>query len=74
PMHIASAFNKPLVAIFGPTNPLRTGPFGSNSKVIKADIDCSPCYKKTCSKMTCMDMIKVNQVLDVIGKFKTELF
>lgn len=64
PMHIASALDKPLVAVFGPTNPVRTGPFGKNHKIIQAKIDCSPCYKKTCSKMTCMNIISVNQVFE----------
>ncbi|HIJ59452.1 MAG TPA: glycosyltransferase family 9 protein [Nitrospirae bacterium] len=66
PMHIASALERPLLAIFGPTNPIRTGPFGTKHKVIKAEIACSPCYKRTCSKMDCMNNISVNKVISEI--------
>jgi heptosyltransferase-1 len=39
PMHIAAAVGTPLVAIFGPTDPTRTGPYGRDHKVICADGD-----------------------------------
>lgn len=48
PMHIAAALGKPLVAPFGPTNPIRTGPYGSMKSVIRLNIECSPCYRRTC--------------------------
>lgn len=46
PMHLATALNKPLVAIYGPTNPARTGPFGRGETVARLDLPCSPCYLK----------------------------
>lgn len=62
PMHIAAAFGKPLVAIFGSTNPLRTRPWGGG-KVLKKDIPCSPCYLRTCPRdFTCMRSITVEEV------------
>ncbi|MFQ3574594.1 MAG: glycosyltransferase family 9 protein, partial [Thermodesulfovibrionales bacterium] len=66
PMHIAAALNKPVVAIFGPTNPTRTGPYGKNCRVLIPKIDCAPCYKKKCVKMNCMNHITTNQVLDAL--------
>lgn len=68
PMHIAAALNKPLVAVFGPTSPLRTGPYSRNCQVVNADVGCAPCYKKTCAKMTCMKSIDAKNVLDAIEK------
>lgn len=46
PMHLATALNKPLVAIYGPTSPDRTGPYGRGETVARLDLPCSPCYLK----------------------------
>ncbi|HEY5910249.1 MAG TPA: glycosyltransferase family 9 protein [Verrucomicrobiae bacterium] len=48
PMHIAAALHKPLVAIFGPTEPRRTGPYGQLDSVLQLDLPCSPCLKSRC--------------------------
>lgn len=66
PMHIAAAMGCPVIALFGPTSPQRTGPYGEGHKVIRADVDCSPCFKKTCDHMTCMKEIKVDGVFDAV--------
>ena len=36
PMHLAAALGVPVVAIFGPTNPARNGPFGTRSIVLRS--------------------------------------
>ena len=46
PMHLASALGKPMVAIYGPTSPLRTGPYRREDAVTRLDLPCSPCYLK----------------------------
>ncbi len=46
PMHLATALNKPLVAIYGPTSPARTGPYGRGETIARLDLPCSPCYLK----------------------------
>ncbi|GMU20551.1 MAG: hypothetical protein AMXMBFR13_06480 [Phycisphaerae bacterium] len=46
PMHLATALNKSMVAIYGPTSPLRTGPYGRCDAVARLDLPCSPCYLK----------------------------
>jgi len=48
PMHAAAALNKPLVALFGPTEPRRTGPYGHLENVLRIDLPCSPCLKSHC--------------------------
>jgi heptosyltransferase I len=48
PMHAAAALNKPLVALFGPTEPRRTGPYGHLQTVLRRDLPCSPCMKSRC--------------------------
>lgn len=54
PMHIAAAFGIPVVAIFGPTSPVRTGPYGEGHIIIKSDEKCSPCFRKQCDDLKCM--------------------
>jgi ADP-heptose:LPS heptosyltransferase len=69
PMHIAAALNIPVFAIFGPANPTRTGPYGSIHTIIKRDLSCSPCYRKTpCSDWKCMNEITVDMVYETISK------
>ncbi len=62
PMHIAAGLNIPVVAIFGPTSPLRTGPYGSNHIVISSDAECAPCFRRQCDSIKCMTSITVDKV------------
>lgn len=66
PMHIAAAMGCRVVALFGPTSPLRTGPYGRGHMVLRSGIDCSPCFKKECDGMKCMEDISVNAVIDAV--------
>lgn len=66
PMHIAAAIGVPVFAIFGPTNPLRTGPYGKGHIIIRKGVECSPCYKRSCRDIKCMEMIGVKEVADII--------
>jgi lipopolysaccharide heptosyltransferase II len=49
PMHVAAALGRPLVALFGPTEPSRTGPYGQLENVLRLDLPCSPCLSSRCS-------------------------
>ena len=73
PMHIAAAFNKPLVSLFGPTDPVKTGPYGwqtnENFRVIRSRVPCSPCFKKKCGNFICMDNISVDDVFEAIEEY-----
>lgn len=64
PMHIAAAMGCRVVALFGPTSPLRTGPYGNGHIIIRSGIDCSPCFKKECRDIKCMGDITVDAVFD----------
>ncbi|MDL1979858.1 MAG: glycosyltransferase family 9 protein, partial [Deltaproteobacteria bacterium] len=64
PMHMAAAVGTPVIALFGPTAPWRTGPFGSEHKILRSGLNCSPCFKRQCSTIDCMKQISVEQVLD----------
>jgi heptosyltransferase-1 len=49
PMHAAAALGKPLVALFGPTEPRRTGPYGQLENVLRVELPCSPCLSSRCA-------------------------
>jgi heptosyltransferase-1 len=44
PMHLAVALNRPVISIFGPTDPVWIGPYGRPHAVLHVDLPCSPCY------------------------------
>jgi lipopolysaccharide heptosyltransferase I len=44
PMHLAVALDRPVVAIFGPTDDLWIGPYRRRNAVLRADLACAPCY------------------------------
>lgn len=48
PMHVAAALRRPLVAVFGPTEPRRTGPYGALASVVQLGLPCIPCLKSRC--------------------------
>ena len=49
PMHIAAALGIPVVALFGPTEPRRTGPYGQLEHVLQLNLPCVPCFKAHCA-------------------------
>ncbi len=66
PMHIAAAMGTPVVALFGPTDPLRTGPYGRGHVVIRKEMSCSPCFLKKCNSRKCMEEITVEEVFQAV--------
>ncbi|HUU98395.1 MAG TPA: lipopolysaccharide heptosyltransferase I [Phycisphaerae bacterium] len=84
PMHIAAALDKPLVAIFGPTDPEVTGPyrcpkegaFGTRPtfRVVATPIECSPCRLRTCDHHSCMEQLAVETVLAQVREIGAGVF
>lgn len=73
PMHVAAALGKPVVALFGPTEPRRTGPYGQLGQVRQTKLDCLPCMKSTCAHerpLECLRAITPDMVAAVVrGRF-----
>jgi lipopolysaccharide heptosyltransferase II len=44
PLHVAAALGRPVIGIFGPTDPVNTGPIATRSEVLRLGLPCSPCY------------------------------
>ncbi len=67
PMHVAAALGKPLVALFGPTEPRRTGPYGQLGCALQVNLPCAPCLKSRCSwsePMECLTAIQPGTVIE----------
>lgn len=73
PMHLSIAVGTPVVAIFGPTSPIFTGPYGSKQIVVSKNLECAPCFKsKKCpqdGKIECLKTITPEEVLQAAEKF-----
>ncbi len=68
PMHLAAAAGTRVIALFGPTAPWRTGPYGPSHAIIRTSIDCSPCYLRQCDiNVQCMSGISVEEVMRKIS-------
>jgi lipopolysaccharide heptosyltransferase I len=69
PMHIAAGLGVPVVAMFGPTSAIRTGPYGVGHHVLTGQVSCSPCYSRVCRhdpELECLHLIQPPHVVDVI--------
>ena len=65
PGHLAAAVGTPSVTLFGPTDPVRTAPYGCGHLVVRAEVECAPCYRKRCQvpHIHCMRTIPLTSVL-----------
>lgn len=64
PMHMASALGTPLLALFGSTSDVATGPY-RGGKVLHKHVECSPCYRRECPiDFRCMTRIGVEEVYE----------
>jgi heptosyltransferase-1 len=54
-MHLAAALGTPVTALFGPTAPWRTGPFGEGHQVVRLELSCGPCFKRQCPDPRCLN-------------------
>jgi heptosyltransferase II len=70
PMHLAASLEIPTIAIFGPTDSIETSQWkNSKSVIIKKNLDCQPCMKRTCplKHHNCMKLINAQEVIDSIS-------
>ncbi len=68
PLHIASIMGIPVVGIYGPKDPAIYGPYDGKAIVIKKDVPCSPCKKRTCGDPICMTSILPDDVFRGVEK------
>ena len=75
PMHLAAARGVPVVALFGPADPRRTGPYppvplpgGPRHRIVRVPPPCAPCNRKTCNqpRHACMEDLSVEAVFEAV--------
>jgi heptosyltransferase I len=68
PMHLAVALDRPVISIFGPTDPIWIGPYRRADAVLHAGLECSPCYlrkiKHCRHEHACMSEVSASAVID----------
>ncbi|HOX58926.1 MAG TPA: lipopolysaccharide heptosyltransferase II [Candidatus Paceibacterota bacterium] len=71
PLHVAAALGKPVVALFGPTEPRRTGPYRQLDHVLQLNLPCVPCFKQRCryvKPFECLRAIPPAAVFEAVQK------
>ncbi|MFM7101489.1 MAG: glycosyltransferase family 9 protein [Verrucomicrobiota bacterium] len=71
PMHLAVAVGTPVVALFGPTAPERTGPYGRGADVLRGTAPCAPCLRDSCRQaepLACLQSIPPARVLAAVRR------
>lgn len=66
PLHLADALQKPLLALYGPTKPSRTGPINPHARILYHQLECSGCKKRNCPyhHINCMKAISPDEVYE----------
>lgn len=71
-MHVAASLGKPMVSVFGPTNPVHIGPYERPESVLRVDLPCSPCNYRRLSQCpfdhTCMKQVTSAMVVERVRK------
>lgn len=70
PLHMADALGVPVLGLYGPTAPGRTGPIGAQAVSMTAGVDCQPCFERRCPLKThaCMQQLTPESVLNVVAQ------
>jgi heptosyltransferase-1 len=72
PLYISAGVETPTVAVFGPTDPRRLGPYGDGHAKVTPDVSCAPCRNRRCRSLKCMAAISVDRVAqaaaDLLGE------
>ncbi len=68
PLHIASILDIPTVGIYGPKDPVIYGPYHDKAVVVRKELWCSPCKKRTCPDPECMTSILPEDVFHAVNK------
>jgi heptosyltransferase-2 len=73
-MHIAAALQRPLVAVYGSSDPYFTPPLHQQVKIVRLGLDCSPCFKRECpfGHAECLTQLKSALVLNALTEFVHE--
>lgn len=74
PMHLAAALGIPVVALFGPTSEVRTGPYGTEHRVLTSAVSCRPCFSRVCRhtpELECLRSLSPDDVAEAVRRLFT---
>jgi heptosyltransferase-2 len=68
-LHVASGLNRPVVALYGPTDPEHAPPFSDMARALSLRLDCSPCRQRACplGHHHCMEQMEASLVWKELG-------
>jgi len=66
PLYISAAMDTPTVALFGPSDARRLGPYGAGHAKVVADVNCAPCRNRRCHPLRCMESIEPQRVMAAV--------
>lgn len=73
PMHIAAAFKRPIVAVFGSTDHKTTHPYGTDHRIVRKEFDCTPCLLRQCPiDHRCMISVTADDVMAAIAELESD--
>lgn len=71
PMHIAAAVGCRVIALFGPTSEVRTGPYGAGHQVLTKPVPCRPCMSRVCRhdpELECLRLVTPREVTEAVRR------
>jgi len=67
-MHVAASLQRPLISLYGSSDPGFTPPLNKQAHILRLGLDCSPCFKRECplGHLDCLNKLEPQQVLDIL--------
>ena len=74
-MHMGAALSVPVVGVYGSSDPTFTPPLGNNSAMVSLNLDCSPCFKRTCplGHTDCLEKLEPEKVVVALDELEKRL-